>query len=124
VIQLTSPVLALTSVGPQHPTSGLVGYPAHDWYAPSGTDVLSPAAGIVTKLSGHDPALGPLAAHGPFGWSVYVQTADGISYYLTHLAQRVVPLHARVQRGQRLGSVAPWHLHGLPDHVHMGVHVS
>jgi murein DD-endopeptidase MepM/ murein hydrolase activator NlpD len=120
-VQLTSPVLELTSVGAGHPTAGLPGYPAHDWYAPAGSPVLSPADGLVVKLSGHDPANGPESAHGAFGWSVYVRTSAGIEYYLTHLATRAVVLHSRVVRGTRLGTVAPWHLHGLPDHVHMGV---
>jgi hypothetical protein len=106
-VQLTSPVLELASVSTRHETAGLAHFPAHDWYAPAG--------------SGHDPALGPLAPHGPFGWSIYVTTAAGVVYYLTHLATRNVVLHSRVARGQRIGSVAPWHLHGLPDHVHMGV---
>lgn len=120
-VQLVSPVLELSSVSTQHPTAGLAGYPAHDWFAPAGSVVVSPADGIVSKLSGHDPADGPLSSHGAFGWSVYVSTVAGVDYYLTHLATRFVTLHARVVRGQRLGTVAPWHLHGLPDHVHMGV---
>jgi murein DD-endopeptidase MepM/ murein hydrolase activator NlpD len=120
-IQLTSPVLELTSVGPRHPTSGLPGFLAHDWFAPAGSSVLSPADGTVDKLSGHDPADGPLATHGPFGWSLYVRTVSGQRYYLTHLATRSVTLGQRVHRGQRIGTVAPWHLYGLPDHVHMGV---
>jgi murein DD-endopeptidase MepM/ murein hydrolase activator NlpD len=114
-------VLELASVSTRHETAGLAHFPAHDWYAPAGSAVVSPADGIVSKLSGHDPALGPLAPHGPFGWSIYVTTAAGVVYYLTHLATRNVVLHSRVARGQRIGSVAPWHLHGLPDHVHMGV---
>lgn len=121
-IQLTSPVYELSSVGPEHVTAGLDGYPAHDWYAPSGSPVISPADGVITKLSGHDPKLGPLAPHGPFGWSVYVRSLSA-TYYLTHLATRGVAQGSRVRRGQVLGTVAPWHLHGLPDHVHMGVHV-
>lgn len=120
-LQLTSPVLELSSVGTLHETAGLPGFPAHDWYAPAGSMVVSPIDGIVDKLSGHDPAQGPLAAHGAFGWSVYVRSPGGVRYYLTHLGTRSVTFNARVSRGQRLGTVAPWHLHGLPDHVHMGV---
>jgi murein DD-endopeptidase MepM/ murein hydrolase activator NlpD len=120
-VQLTSPVLELLSVSPRHETAGLAGYPAHDWFAPAGSLVVAPADGVVEKLSGHDPAQGPLSAHGAFGWSLYIRTAAGVGYYLTHLATRSVTLHSRVARGQRVGTVAPWHLHGLPDHVHMGV---
>lgn len=121
-VQLTSPVLELASVGSQHETSGLDGYPAHDWFAPAGSPVVSPADGIVTKLSGHNPSSGPTAQHGPFGWSLYIRdTSTGVTYYLTHLLTRTSRLHDRVTRGQLLGTVAPWHLYGLPDHVHMGV---
>lgn len=122
MVQLTSPCAALTTVGPEHPTAGLPGYPAHDWFAPTGTAVLSPVAGVVTRLSGHPPAQGPIAGpHGPLGWSVYIQGRDGHSYYLTHLGERSARVGQAVERGTPIGTVADWARYGTPSHVHMGV---
>jgi murein DD-endopeptidase MepM/ murein hydrolase activator NlpD len=122
LIQLVAPVARLTSVGTLHPTAGLPNYPAHDWFAAAGGLVLSPAAGRVTKLSGHPPMQGPVSGpHGPFAWSVYIE-GDGASWYLTHLGSRIVALGDLVRRGQPIGTVADFLRYGTPSHVHMGVH--
>lgn len=122
-VQLVSPVRQLLSVSTQHETAGLPGFPAHDWFAPARTAVVSPAAGVVSKLSGHSVAEGLIdGPHGPYGLSVYVQSADGSIWYLTHLAQRLVALGERVQRGELLGTVALWPHNVTPPHVHLGVH--
>ena len=118
-----APVVDLTSIGGEHPTEGLAGYPAHDFFAPSGSPVVAPATGRVIKLSGHDPSEGPVEGpHGPLGWSVYIQAADGHIYYLTHLGSRSVHLGQTLKAGQRIGTVADYAKYGTPSHVHMGVH--
>lgn len=121
-MQLTSPVDGLTTVGPEHPTAGLPGYPAHDWFAPTGSPVLSPVAGTVVRLSGHDPREGPVdGPHGPFGWSVYIDGVDGRSYYLTHLQTRTVRVGSKVKRGDEIGRVGDYSRYGTPSHVHLGI---
>lgn len=118
-----APVVDLTSVGGEHQTEGLPGYPAHDFFAPSGSPVVAPVTGRVVKLSGHDPAEGPVEGpHGPLGWSVYIEAPDGHTYYLTHLGSRSVHLGQTIKAGQRIGSVADYAKYGTPSHVHMGVH--
>jgi len=120
--QLVSPVAQLLSVGPQHPTAGLDGYPAHDWFAPARSVVLAPANGRIVKLSGHDPAAGLVdGPHGPFGWSLYLRDDTGTTWYLTHLGTRSTRLNVLVHRGQSVGTVALWPRNVTPPHVHMGV---
>lgn len=116
------PVADLTSVGGLHPTEGLAGFPAHDYFAPAGSAVVAPITGTVIRLSGHDPALGPIdGPHGPLGWSVYVKGADGRTYFLTHLGSRDVKVGEKLHTGQPIGTVADYSRYGTPSHVHMGV---
>lgn len=116
------PVAMVTSVGGLHETSGLAGYPAHDYMAPAGTPVIAPVGGRVFKLSGHDPANGPTSGpHGPFGWSLYIRGNDGRNYFLTHLGSRHVRLGQVVRAGQPIGTVGNYAHWGGANHVHMGV---
>lgn len=118
------PVAELERRGPLHPTSGLPGYPAHDWFAPAGSNVTSPATGTVVKTSGHDPRLGPPdGPHGPFGWSVYIRRGRK-TYYLTHLGTRAVRVGQELHRGQVIGTVGAYSNWGGVDHIHMGVHTA
>lgn len=120
--QLVSPVLELLTVGPPHPTAGLDGYPAHYWFAPATSRVVSPTAGKVTRLSGHPISAGMIAGpHGPYGLSVYITAVDGTVYYLTHLAARLVRVGDSVKQGSPVGTVAMWPWNVTPPHVHMGV---
>lgn len=117
-----SPVADLTSEGGQHPTLGLAGYPAHDFFAPSGSPAVAPVTGKVVRLSGHDPKAGPTEGpHGPLGWSVYIQGTDGHEYYLTHMGSRNVKVGETVKAGQPIGTVADYAKYGTPSHIHMGV---
>lgn len=112
----------LTSVGVEHQTAGLPGYPAHDYMAPAGAPAVAPATGKVIKLSGHDPSAGPTeGVHGPFGWSVYIQANDGRRYYLTHMGSRDVRIGQRVKAGQQIGTVGNYAKWGGANHIHMGV---
>lgn len=116
------PVERLERVGGLHATSGLPGYPARDYFAESGTRAVAPVNGRVRKLSGHSPANGPVAGpHGPFGWSVYLSTAGGDDYYLTHLGERYVSPGQLVHAGQHIGTVGDYARYGTPSHVHMGI---
>jgi len=111
-----------TSVGGEHPTAGLAGYPAYDYFAKAGSETVAPATGKVVKLSGHDPSAGPTEGpHGPFGWSVYIQGDDGRVYYMTHMGSRSVQLGQQVKAGQQIGTVGDYAKYGTPSHIHMGV---
>lgn len=118
-----APVADLTSEGGLHPTEGLDGYPAHDYFAPAGSPAVAPVAGKVVRLSGHDPSQGPIdGPHGPLGWSVYIQGNDGRTYYLTHMGSRAVKVGETVKAGTVIGTVADYAKYGTPSHIHMGVH--
>lgn len=111
-----------TSVGGEHDTAGLPGFPARDYFAKPGSPVVAPISGTVIKLSGHDPKLGAVeGAGGPLGWSVYIQGDDGHVYYLTHMGSRTVRLSQKIRAGQRIGTVADYDKYGRPSHIHMGV---
>src|SRR5215472_86375 len=112
----------LTSVGGQHPTEGLPGFPAHDYFAPAGSPVVAPVTGTIDKLSGNNPADGPTEGpHGPFGWSAYVQGSNGRTYYLTHMGSRDVQVGEPVKAGQVIGTVGNYAKYGTPSHIHMGI---
>ena len=116
------PVLGGTSIGGLHQTEGLPGFPAHDYFAPAGSSVVAPIGGRVVRLSGHDPAQGPIEGpHGPLGWSVYIQGSDGRTYYLTHMGSRNVKVGETLRPGQVIGTVADYAKYGTPSHIHMGV---
>jgi murein DD-endopeptidase MepM/ murein hydrolase activator NlpD len=116
------PVIGGTRIGGLHPTEGLAGYPARDYFAKPGSEVVSPVTGRIVKESGHDPAQGPIEGpHGPLGWSVYIQGKDGHTYYLTHMGVRRVKVGETVRAGANLGTVANYDKYGTPSHIHMGV---
>jgi hypothetical protein len=108
-----------SSVGAEHPTANLPGFPAVDIFAKPGTPVVAPEDGVVTKLSGHDPSLGGQVG-GWYGWSVYLQGAQsGYTYYITHMLTRTVSVGDKVRAGQVIGtSGAP---PGVQPHIHFGV---
>ena len=111
-----------TSIGGEHDTAGLPGFPAYDYFAKAGSAAVAPASGKIVKLSGHDPSGGPTSGvHGPFGWSVYVQGEDGRIYYMTHMGSRTVKEGDRVRAGQQIGTVGDYAHWGGADHIHMGV---
>jgi murein DD-endopeptidase MepM/ murein hydrolase activator NlpD len=117
-----TPVAHLTSEGGAHQTDGLPGYPAHDYFAPSGSAAVAPVTGKVIRLSGHDPAQGPTQGpHGPLGWSVYIQGSDGRTYFMTHMGSRNVKVGQTVRQGQQIGTVADYAKYGTPSHIHLGV---
>jgi cell wall-associated NlpC family hydrolase len=111
-----------TSIGSEHDTAGLAGFPAHDYMAPAGAPVVAPASGTIVRFSGHDPSEGPTSGvHGPFGWSIYLQGDDGRTYYMTHLGSRDVEVGQRVEAGTPIATVGDYAKYGGADHVHMGV---
>ncbi len=105
-----------------HPTEGIPGNWAYDFCAPGDTPVLADFAGVVTKLSGHDPASG---THGPagdiFGWSTYYVRGDGVEAYVTHQGARFVHVGQRVNLGQMIGKVGWWPHNAGRSHSHVGV---
>lgn len=111
-----------TSIGPEHETSGLPGFPAHDYMAPAGSPVVAPADGEIVRFSGHSPAHGPTEGiHGPFGWSLYLQGQNGRMYYMTHLGSRGVRVGQKVRAGEPIATIGDYARWGGADHVHMGV---
>jgi murein DD-endopeptidase MepM/ murein hydrolase activator NlpD len=113
----------LTAVGAEHETSGLAGYPAHDYFGAAGSPVIAPVGGTVVRFSGHDPKNGPISGvHGPFGWSLYIRGDDGHLYYLTHMGSRSVHVGQKVNAGSRIGTIGDYAHFGGANHVHMGVH--
>lgn len=116
------PVIGGSSVGGEHETMGLPGYPARDYFAKAGSTAVAPVSGKVIKLSGHDPRNGPTQGpHGPLGWSVYIQGTDGKTYFLTHMGSRTVRVGEKVTAGAKIGTVANYDKYGTPSHIHMGV---
>jgi hypothetical protein len=110
------------SVGPVHTTEGIPGNMARDFIAPGGTVIVAPFAGVITELSGHDPATG---THGPyrdvFGWSTYLERADGVEIYMTHQGYRSVKVGQKVKAQQPIGSVGHWPGDPGRSHTHAGV---
>lgn len=107
-----------------HETAGLPGFPAIDCFAKAGTPVLAPAAGKVSKLSGHDPKTGGIPG-GAYGWSLYITTSTAV-YFATHFGTRSVKLGQTVKRGDRLGTVCDAAVARMPSsssHIHLGKHV-
>ena len=110
---------------PTHETSGLPGFPAIDCFARGGAYVCAEFPATVVKLSGHAPTP-TTAPGGPYGWSVYLETPEGV-YYGTHFGSRArqVKIGARLKRGMLLGRVADYSeaTHGVtPSHIHWGFH--
>jgi murein DD-endopeptidase MepM/ murein hydrolase activator NlpD len=102
---------------PTHDTAGLDGYPAIDVFGAPGMAVAAPAAGVVSRLSGHDPAQGGVPG-GAYGWSIYLGP-----YYLTHFGSRAVGLGQTVRRGDILGTICDAKVSGKPSsssHIHEG----
>lgn len=109
---------------PTHQTDGLPGYPAIDLFARGGTVALAPAAGEITRLSGH-PVTPTATPGGPYGLSCYLKRGDGGVYFLTHFATLRVKVGQQVKKGTSLGTVADYSkaTNGVtPSHIHEGLH--
>jgi murein DD-endopeptidase MepM/ murein hydrolase activator NlpD len=104
-----------------HETSGLPGYPAIDVFAPGGSLILAPEAGVIRRWSGRKPTATAVPG-GPYGYSMYLKTATG-DYFITHLSHRAKLVGAKVRRGQILGTIADYTkaTNGkTPSHTHFG----
>ena len=108
---------------PTHETAGLPGFPAVDLFATPGTEAVLGFAGLVTRVSGHNPAdPPPLGQGGPWGLSAYVLSDRGDVYYCTHLSKVARP-GTRIPAGGEVGVIGdyPGNAPGA-DHVHVGHH--
>jgi murein DD-endopeptidase MepM/ murein hydrolase activator NlpD len=101
-----------------HPTGGLPGNWALDFMAPGGTKVVAPQAGLVHRLSGHNPIEGMLPG-AVFGWTIYLDCADGF-WFLTHFGQRSCHVGQHVVPGTLLGLVGHWPHDEGRSHTHAG----
>lgn len=119
---LTFPVASgqWSTVGGEHATSGLGGFPAVDIMTTPGATVVAPEQGVITRISGSSPAAYKAGAS-VMGYSVYLLGASGTTYFLTHLASVLVKPGAKVNRGQPIGTVAQWPGDTGRTHVHVGV---
>jgi murein DD-endopeptidase MepM/ murein hydrolase activator NlpD len=109
------------SGGYVHQTGGIRGNYALDFLAGPETPVLAPEAGVITRLSGHDPATG---LHGSnrdvFGWSIYMRVPLRGFYYSTHYGRVIVHEGQQVRAGQVVGYVGRWPYDTPRSHTHLG----
>jgi hypothetical protein len=105
-----------------HPTSGLPGYPAKDFFAAPETTVGAPENGVVTRFSGKSPSLGGRPG-GAYGYAMFMRGDSGAMYFMTHLSSRSVFIGQRVKKGQVVGRVCDARVARMArssSHVHMG----
>lgn len=108
------------TVGGTHPTAGLPGFRARDFFAPAGTPAVAPETGTILRLSGQPTTVAPRGAGKAFGMSEYLQGASGTTYFITHLGSTSVKPGQVVTAGQQLGTVADFTQYGTPSHLHIG----
>lgn len=96
-----------------HPTDGLSGFPAFDWFRPAGTIIGSPIAGTVIETK---PAR--TGNSKVYGQHVRLRGDRGQELFLTHFGQVYVRPGQRIQRGTPLGNVAPY---GSASHIHVSM---
>lgn len=107
-----------TDYGPAHHD-----YPAADIFAPCGSPVLAPTAGVVdevTTVDVWDPAVDDGATRG--GLSVSIVGGDGVRYYGSHLSEVAVAAGQPVGSGSVLGAVGDTgNARGTGCHLHFGI---
>ncbi len=106
-----------------HQTGGLPGFPAVDLFGFPGELVVAGFNGTVTRKSGRACSRGGVPG-GAYGRSVYVVNTDnGITRFLTHLADLAVDVGDRVKKGSILGTLCDSAVSGKPGttHVHVGM---
>jgi peptidoglycan LD-endopeptidase LytH len=100
-------------------------YPATDIFAPCGTPVVAPIAGLIAETSRTDDwSVGTNKGAARGGLSVSILGTDGARYYGSHLRSIAAPIHPgrRVLAGQLLGEVGnTGDARGLACHLHFGI---
>lgn len=98
------------------PRSGGRTHQGTDIFAPKGSPVLAPVAGVVTKVVDHDD--GTLG-----GIRIWIRGDDGNFYYLAHLDSVTgVKVGDRVTAGQQVGTVGnTGNAKGLSPHLHFEI---
>ena len=121
VFPIAAPPEIHVLVGGLHPTAGLAHNWAIDFICHAGLGIVSPEAGTVTRFSGHDPSDDTADKNGVYGWTTYLRTAAGYTYFITHQGRRLASLRVgqHVQPGDLLGFVGDQRYR--PDHAHIGV---
>lgn len=104
-----------TSHRSTHPTSGLGGYPAVDYFAKPGTPVKAPENGAITRVQGSATTAG-----GTYGFGVYFDGYEtGNGYFIKHLINPGRP--GNYKRGDVIGYVSPWADNPNAAHAHVGI---
>lgn len=108
-------------VGGLHPTAGLAHNWALDFICHAGLGICAPEAGTITRFSGHDPSDDTADKNGVYGWSTYLRTPAGYTYFITHQGRRLPSLRVgqKVLAGDLLGFVGDQRYRS--DHAHIGV---
>ena len=108
-------------VGGLHATAGLARNWALDFICHAGLGICAPEAGTVTRFSGHDPSDDQADKNGVYGWTTYLRTPAGYTYFITHQGRRYPTLRVgqKVLAGDLLGFVGDQRYR--PDHAHVGV---
>lgn len=100
-------------------------YPAADIFAPCGTEVVAPHAGVIQDVSTEDTwSYGENTPESRGGLSFSIVGDDGVRYYGSHLAELdpIVEPGARVAAGQRIGTVGETgNAKGTGCHLHFGI---
>lgn len=101
-------------------------YPAWDYGAPAGTQILSMSSGYVDRITS-DPsncAGNKSACESICGYGVTVVSSDGIRWSYCHASEPVLPQKGEwVEAGQLLGYVGNTG-HSYGDHLHLGIKVN
>lgn len=99
-----------------HETAGLPNFPAVDVFGQPGEAVRAPEAGTLVYPHTIPWDIGKRVG----GETVYLQGADGNTYFLTHLAGKLAA--GRVEAGQQIGQVAAVPGGAWQPHIHEGLH--
>lgn len=86
-----------------------------DWFAPGGTPVAAPVAGVVVRVDASKGSRGQV-----YGGVVTVQGADGVCWVMRHILPAVT-VGQRVKSGQTVAHVIRWADSPASSHLHLEI---